>query len=158
MREHKYRAWDNERKKMIYDFSEHQTRLEDDGTIVVGDYNRKFFANFKDSSTGDGDWYECELLQFTGLKDKNGKQIYVGDIIKISCWEERKHYKDAKKKDCEGVFVVNVENRSWGDTFNFENISGYPCSTHLDLGKDKNWNSVNIKVIGNIYENKRLLK
>ncbi len=78
-----------------------------------------------------------KVMQFTGLKDKNGKEIYEGDIL--------------QKKDVR--FIVgygdNDENRGWG--FNLNSIrsrKGYHLST--DVSK--------MEVIGNIYENPELLQ
>lgn len=98
------------------------------------------------------------VMQYTGLKDKNGKEIYEGDVIKISNWEYAKqHYKPRpKRKDCEGIFVVEVELRSWGYEFSWENISGYECSTHI-MGFPAEGHSENLEVIGNIHQNPELL-
>ncbi len=91
---------------------------------------------------------DYELMQFTGLLDKNGKEIYEGDI----CQEE----------DEEGVFEVMYHplfyafmaqgegRRYLGDIANFtiddSEVGG--ISSH----------STTIEVIGNIYENPELLK
>lgn len=52
-REYKFRAWDKENKKMV--------------SVI-------HFGNFDDPQ------YEC--MQYTGLKDKNGKEIYEWDFVK----------------------------------------------------------------------------
>ena len=77
--------------------------------------------------TGEGS--EWALMQYTGLKDKNGKEIYEGDILK----------------------------HKYGGT-QFAAVTFHDCSFYTGgVLLQSNHSSV-IEVIGNIYENPELLK
>ena len=69
MREIKFRAWDKLYNRMYYmdncDFI-----LERDGVSVFSEFTKDRINK---------NW---ELMQYTGLKDKNGKEIFVGDIVR----------------------------------------------------------------------------
>jgi len=118
MREIKFRAWEPESKEMfrvvgVY-FPNENSKSQD---IIVN--GRGGSANIKPE----------HLMQYTGLKDKNGKEIYEGDICRVE-------YKEPQEiKFTNGGFYFG---------------SGTPMANfHL-------W-SEKIEIIGNIYENPELL-
>ena len=84
---------------------------------------------------------QCILMQCTGLKDKNGKLIYEGDIVK---------YKDEVYDLCIGR--IQWDNAHYelqyytGEKYGW--FSHILCLKHIK----------NVEVIGNIYENKELLE
>ena len=79
---------------------------------------------------------ECTILmQYTGLKDKNGVEIYEGDIVKAMDWE----------------FDAHAWNTVWIKEITYDN---YECRFE---GVYPNDSGMSCEVIGNIYENPELL-
>jgi len=118
MRELKFRVWDNQS-----DFY----WGEGEGMDF-----KKIAFNFYDSL-----FEECRLVfqQYTGLQDKNGKDIYEGDIISFGVIDE---------DDLFWVVWEDIESR-----FILESNGGLGCWL-LDVSDRE--------IIGNIFENSELLK
>ena len=93
------------------------------------DRQKEIIIEYK-GSTAIVEWENCEIIQSTGLKDKNGKLIYEGDIV------ERENVQGKKR----GVVEFN------------ENLLHFRA-TNMSL-----FSLIHrAEVIGNIYENKDLL-
>jgi len=132
MREIKFRAWDNKWKVMLEYFhiiNKGNKKL----SFVTYPSNREDIpfsnANIKD---------DYELMQYTGLKDKNGKEIYEGDIIKFT----------PKNPFSKGEISYHEI------TF----IQGRFCISGTGLTLIEGLNEDIIEVVGNIYQNPELLK
>lgn len=121
----KFRGWHKELEQMIY------------GKEVCG--HIEYTTNLIDALNTmlNEDDYDIEVMQSTGLKDKNGVEIFEGDICE---W----HIPDMGKPEPDAMirYVSVVEYRR--GSFN---LSGY-LFPNVRL----------IKIIGNIYENPELLE
>lgn len=134
MREIKFRAWDKNEKLMreILELHWWQKPLPELGLAC-------FVPLETTPINSSGDF---ELMQYTGLKDKNGKEIYEGDIVKA--------FKIGYPVG-EVVFSKYVT-----DNEQNEDIIGWCIATagrYFALDPQSNH-----EVIGNIYEDKELLK
>jgi uncharacterized phage protein (TIGR01671 family) len=91
------------------------------------------------------------LMQFTGLKDKNGKEIYEGDIVHV--WSEYKHGL-SEHGNWEVFWRIDRWHLRRGDE-SWDNGDYYQ-------GDDVSWNepdgSSKMEVIGNVYKHPDLLK
>lgn len=96
-------------------------------------------------------WYEVipeTVRQYTGLKDKNGKEIYGGDIVKKLAWNEEKYIKTGSGECYSYAKVVYIENLAG---FYLVNNEGKIC---WEVAQDK----YSIEVCGNTTDNPELLK
>lgn len=123
MREIKFRVWDKDSKKIYY---------QDDFILTFDKVGEDVYLSKNNEVTP---LYRYELMQYTGLKDKNGKEIYEGDILDYG---ESGKYKVVFSKS---TFKIQKVNNSKGDLYLLE-----------DCWFDES------EVIGNIYENPELLK
>lgn len=127
MKEFKMKAWLKKENKMVaiigIDLNYQYIRYTDDGNLFKNDYK---IADFKD----------IELLQYIGMKDKNNKEIYEGDILKL--------------RDNHGIQLVKYHDE-WS-AFIVESQKDTSVGV-LGLYFDKE----DFEIIGNAYENSELL-
>lgn len=137
------RAWDKKSKKMLKSF-----KFTDWEKNSFFDFPCSQNENNKDCSSQVVEG-ECIIMECTGLKDKNDKLIYEGDVIKFKLSEYAIKYLNisptnsiSKVYRWKGYFAIEVyENNDIHINLNF---GAYP--------------TCELEVIGNIYENPELLK
>ena len=106
---------------------------------VLGFEQGRLFVQFQSGERSQHRLYvpveDCILEQYTGLTDKNGKEIYEGDVVNI---QGIKYYVDFEH----GGFWFNNDNRKWKANRPF---------THFQEINDT-------EVVGNVHENPDLLE
>lgn len=126
----KFRAWDKALNEMNYKVMVGNCDTDDENWTcpIIWIEERQDWLHFDD--------YEC-IMQSTGLKDKNGKEVFIGDIIKCT-------------RGC--LHEVYIE-KEYGGTF----IGGMPAVYLKGLGEGYAWTE-HEEIVGNIYENQELLE
>jgi uncharacterized phage protein (TIGR01671 family) len=99
--------------------------------IIILHFNLNFIFHDHIEDNSISYFEDIELMQFTGILDKNGKEIYEGDIVLFSDWKPK---------------VIAFKDKSFAG-FTLKN-------TDLFL---TTYDSERMEVIGNIYENPDLL-
>ena len=131
MRDIRYRAWLKEEKKYVYP----TLVLVDFGTVTGIAYTH-FDISFDKIIERRLIIEDVVLEQFTGLRDKHGKKIYEGDIVKMPDWWVESKYEKVRftKLSCGFEPFVN---------------GCFECMS--PVGEE-------VEVVGNIHENKDLLE
>jgi uncharacterized phage protein (TIGR01671 family) len=131
MRNIKVRIWDDKQKEWVHD-TDHAVNILGE-TIIMGEILRRP----DDTSVKISELNNLAVMQFTGFKDKNGKEIYEGDIIQ--------HQNE--EADTTPYEVPEITPDNWDELLSI---------TDSEWEEGNNQYS-NIEVIGNIYEHSHLL-
>ena len=120
MREIKFRAWDGLRMIHFKDFSI---------GLAKGKKVKPYVYFLSDTFEGQVKFGEHQIMQWTGLVNKNGVEIYEGDLVEF--------YHKGQNVVCEIVYQGSGFKLKWTD--------GYINTWELNPSK--------YKIVGNIYEN-----
>ena len=130
MKQVKFRAWDK-KKNDWFDDDDGELYIELNGNINFG-WNGEVMDDYTD---------RVILLQYTGLKDKNGVEIYEGDFLMAG-----------------DAYLGVIKYHSTRAQFIGKNIGETFQEDKYDTLYTKNGRFNSAKVIGNIYENPELLE
>ena len=129
----RYRAWDKNLKTMY--------EVDDIMSIDFGKSEISVKTLFFERTN----YYKFDdivLMQSTGLKDENGKEIFEGDIVKVTDGDERTNFPDGGIGTIcglDGIFMWYIDGQVHNGLF--------------DISQE-----YYIEVVGNIYENPELLE
>lgn len=137
MKEIKFRAWIPDIKRMhevlSLELYECDDIVSNPPKVTVWDHCSTRAAKIK-GRVATYKRSDIPIMQYTGLKDRNGKEIYEGDILKVEFSKQHRR-------------VV------W---YSFAWWAAYPDDSHV-LNQINNYLPKELEIIGNIYENPNLI-
>jgi len=146
MREIKFRAWDEKYRIMIYPENLDKILKRFEGTDAFFEdplyapdelYPFSEIKFLRGISILQEEYKDrLKIMQYTGLRDKNGREIYEGDIVRFKDWWDEEMVGEVRYSEKDMAFTI--VNDFW---------DGFPIMYADDL-----------EVIGNIYENPELLE
>lgn len=151
---YKFKIWDKTEKKFLpLDYKTENTdswiSIDNTGVYLVERDNARDVAFFTDITE------DVIILQCTGLSDKNGKEIYDGDILNLYV-SSKKLYRYQVKYEIGSFMLVSKD-----EIFDFKNVwndNVHPLSQlYFEYQNEENCID-QCEVVGNIYENPELLE
>lgn len=147
MREIKFRAWDEEDERMYCD---------DKVIVTFRGFLEEVYVRHGNTLF---ELIDYKLMQSTGLKDKNGKDVYEGDILS---------YKHITYSDCSKTKIEEIEEESFIEIITYSPMASIvkphsknvKCFGYDNVNKEcliLDLTSDEVEVIGNKFENPELL-
>lgn len=130
MRELKFRIWDKQQKKFHTD-ADWGISLQ--GSFIIGFASHDSWNHDKGYKINLANQDKLVVQQYTGLKDKNGKEIYEGDIVSGEFYDTEYHHSETIKAEVifnNGAFNIAI----------------------------REWHKPSLKIVGNIFENPELIR
>lgn len=148
MREIKFRVWDNEQQEYLNTDILH---IKNDGTLLISKKGENPWSALLSSGCNS----ERFVIEFsTGLKDKNGNEIFVNDIIEMHYFEQYAGPGEVEKtvvgvvgKDSMGCFT-RVGDKKYYWLYYLEDAEYYGDAEHNE----------ELELLGSIHENPELLE
>lgn len=133
----KFRAWDKVNKLML--------------EVMLTDFKqRKIIGeHFQFGETDNIPFNDVEIMRSTGLKDKNGTEIFEGDLLS---WDgEMPHIVKFGQWICEGDLGYKIRNIGFYIDSSYDNTEWFQ-------GIDYENTPIKFEIVGNIYENPELME